>query len=140
MQFFRCKHCGKIIAIVKGCKCPTMCCGEPMEELVANTEEAAHEKHIPVGTFKIIPLIETAGAIVNIKDICLASPRVVAVAFGCEDYVSDTHGKHDDVVMSRAIGLWICYKELPIPTWIEETKDTGPATVIRGDKAGITRM
>ena len=48
MQFFRCKHCGKIIAIVKGCKCPTMCCGEPMEDLVANTEEAAHEKHIPV--------------------------------------------------------------------------------------------
>ena len=50
------------------------------------------------------------------------------------------HGKHDDVVMSRAIGLWICYKELPVPTWIEETQDTGPATVIRGDRAGITRM
>jgi hypothetical protein len=49
------------------------------------------------------------------------------------------HGKHDDVVMSRAIGLWICYKELPVPTWIEETKDE-PATVIRGDRAGITRM
>ena len=48
MQFFRCKHCGKIIAIVKGKPVPTICCGEPMEELVANTEEAAHEKHIPV--------------------------------------------------------------------------------------------
>ena len=59
-------------------------------------EAIEYEKHIPVGTFKIIPLIETAGAIVNIKDICTASPRVVAVAFGCEDYVSDTHGKHDD--------------------------------------------
>ena len=59
-------------------------------------EAIEYEKHIPVGTFKIIPLIETAGAIVNIKDICMASPRVVAVAFGCEDYVSDTHGKHDD--------------------------------------------
>ena len=50
MQFFKCKHCGKIIAIVKGCPCPTICCGEPMEEIVANTEEAAHEKHIPVVT------------------------------------------------------------------------------------------
>ena len=49
------------------------------------------------------------------------------------------HGKHDDVVMSRAIGLWICYKELPIPTWIEETTDE-PATVIRGDTTGMTRM
>lgn len=59
-------------------------------------ETIEYEKHIPVGTFKIIPLIETAGAIVNIKDICQASPRVVAVAFGCEDYVSDLHGRHDD--------------------------------------------
>lgn len=48
MQFFRCKHCGKIIAIVKGCPCPTICCGEEMEEIVANTTEGAFEKHIPV--------------------------------------------------------------------------------------------
>ena len=59
-------------------------------------EAIEYEKHIPIGTFKIIPLIETAGAIVNIKDICTASPRVVAVAFGCEDYVTDIRGKHDD--------------------------------------------
>lgn len=59
-------------------------------------ETIEYEKHIPIGTFKIIPLIETAGAIVNIKEICQASPRVVAVAFGCEDYVSDLHGRHDD--------------------------------------------
>lgn len=53
------------------------------------------EKHIPVGTFKIIPLIETAGAVTNIADICKACDRVVAVAFGCEDYVTDLRGKHD---------------------------------------------
>lgn len=29
------------------------------------------------------------------KDICTACYRVVAVAFGCEDYVTDTRGKHD---------------------------------------------
>ena len=27
---------------------PTICCGEPMQELTPNTEEAAFEKHIPV--------------------------------------------------------------------------------------------
>lgn len=58
-------------------------------------ETIEYDKHIPVGTFKIIPLIETAGAIVNLKEICNASPRVTAVAFGCEDYVTDIHGKHD---------------------------------------------
>ena len=48
MRFFRCKHCGKIIAIVNDRPVPTICCGEAMEEIVANTEEAAYEKHIPV--------------------------------------------------------------------------------------------
>lgn len=58
-------------------------------------ETIEYEKNIPVGTFKLIPLIETAGAIVEIKEICKACTRVVAVAFGCEDYVSDLCGRHD---------------------------------------------
>lgn len=58
-------------------------------------ETIEYEKNIPVGTFKLIPLIETAGAIVEIKEICKACTRVVAVAFGCEDYVADLCGKHD---------------------------------------------
>lgn len=58
-------------------------------------ETIEYEKGLPVGTFKLIPLIETAGAIVNIKEICTACTRVVAVAFGCEDYVTDLGGKHD---------------------------------------------
>lgn len=58
-------------------------------------ETIEYEKGIPVGTFKIIPLIETAGAVMNIQDICTACTRVVAVAFGCEDYVTDLKGKHD---------------------------------------------
>jgi len=58
-------------------------------------ETIEYEKHIPVGTFKLIPLIETAGAVTNIKEICEACTRVVAVAFGCEDYVTDLRGKHD---------------------------------------------
>ena len=58
-------------------------------------ETIEYEKHIPIGTFKLIPLLETAGSIVNIKDICTASPRVCAVTFGCEDYVTDLRGKHD---------------------------------------------
>lgn len=48
MKFYKCKHCGKIIAIVNEVKVPTICCGEPMVELVPNTEDGAYEKHIPV--------------------------------------------------------------------------------------------
>lgn len=48
MKFYKCKHCGKIIAMVNEKRVPTICCGEPMVELVPNTEDGAHEKHIPV--------------------------------------------------------------------------------------------
>lgn len=58
-------------------------------------ETIEYEKGFPIGTFKLIPLIETAGAVVHINEICRACHRIVAVAFGCEDYVTDLQGKHD---------------------------------------------
>jgi len=54
-----------------------------------------YEKGLPVGTFKLIPLIETTAAVLNAQDICKASQRVVAIAFGCEDFVTDMEGVHD---------------------------------------------
>ena len=49
MKFLRCKVCGKIVALVNDCSsCPTKCCGEAMEEIPANTQDCAHEKHVPV--------------------------------------------------------------------------------------------
>jgi citrate lyase subunit beta / citryl-CoA lyase len=59
-------------------------------------ETIEYEKKIPVGTFKIIALIETTGAVVNAQDICKASKRVVALAYGCEDFITDLEGIHDD--------------------------------------------
>ena len=49
MKFLRCKVCGKIVALVNDCSsCPTKCCGEAMEEIPVNTQDGAHEKHVPV--------------------------------------------------------------------------------------------
>lgn len=50
MKFYRCKKCGKIVAVLKSSPCPTMCCGEAMAELVPGTTDAAVEKHVPVIT------------------------------------------------------------------------------------------
>ena len=59
-------------------------------------ETIEYEKKIPKHTFKIIALIETPGAVMNIQEICTACPeRLVAVAFGCEDYMTELGGKHD---------------------------------------------
>ena len=50
MVFYRCEHCGQIVAIVKKTGVPIMCCGQPMKEIVPGTTDASVEKHVPVYT------------------------------------------------------------------------------------------
>ena len=50
MKFYRCKHCGNIIAVINDSGVPVKCCGETMEAIEPNTTDAAGEKHVPVVT------------------------------------------------------------------------------------------
>ena len=59
MKFLKCKICGKIVAVVNDRQVPTICCGQPMEEMVPNTSDGAVEKHVPV--------FEVEGNIVRVK-------------------------------------------------------------------------
>lgn len=63
-------------------------------------ETIEYEKGFELGTFKLIPLIETTAAVLNAQEICQASHRVIAIAFGCEDFISDLEGIHDEKHMS----------------------------------------
>ena len=58
-------------------------------------ETIEYEKGVEIGTYKIIALIETPAAVLNAQEICKASDRVVALAFGCEDFVTNLEGIHD---------------------------------------------
>ena len=51
-RFFRCSRCGNIVGLINEGKGTMMCCGEAMEELTANTTDAAQEKHVPVVEFE----------------------------------------------------------------------------------------
>ncbi len=48
VKFYICEHCKNIIVKVADSGVPVVCCGEEMKELVANSKEAATEKHLPV--------------------------------------------------------------------------------------------
>ena len=50
MKFYKCEKCGKIVGMVKGSACPTMCCGDEMVEIIPGSTDAAVEKHVPVYT------------------------------------------------------------------------------------------
>ncbi|MGL5439798.1 MAG: desulfoferrodoxin family protein [Filifactoraceae bacterium] len=47
-KFMICKHCGNLVEMVHSAGVKIMCCGEAMEEIVANTTDASQEKHVPV--------------------------------------------------------------------------------------------
>ena len=49
-KFYKCKGCGQTVAILVKSECPVKCCGEAMEEIAANTVDAAKEKHVPAVT------------------------------------------------------------------------------------------
>lgn len=46
-KFFKCKHCGNIVEKLHDSGISIVCCDEEMQELVANTVDAAQEKHVP---------------------------------------------------------------------------------------------
>ena len=48
--FYVCELCGNIVGVVKAGGGQLTCCGQPMKALVANTTDAAQEKHVPVVT------------------------------------------------------------------------------------------
>lgn len=50
VKFFICNHCGNLIEMINNSGVKVVCCGEKMQEIVANTAEASVEKHLPVIT------------------------------------------------------------------------------------------
>jgi len=54
------------------------------------------ERAMEVGTIRLVPWIETARAIVECHAICRASRRIIAVAFGAEDFTHDMGIEHVD--------------------------------------------
>lgn len=60
-RFYICRHCNKIVALVKDSKVPLMCCGAKMEELIPGSTDAATEKHVPVCTVEGNRAVVTVG-------------------------------------------------------------------------------
>ena len=44
VKFLKCSICGNIVGLIHDGGGELVCCGKPMQELVANTEDAAQEK------------------------------------------------------------------------------------------------
>lgn len=65
MKFYRCAHCGKIIAVIKETGVPVICCGEKMQVIEPGTTDAAQEKHVPVYEVNGNVVTVTVGAVAH---------------------------------------------------------------------------
>jgi citrate lyase subunit beta/citryl-CoA lyase len=84
------------IAGVSGFVYPKAQTGKDVYFFAKLLESVEYEKGFPTGQFKIIALIETTAAVLNARDICQASDRVIGIGFGCEDFIADLQGIHDE--------------------------------------------
>lgn len=48
LTFYICEHCKNVVVKISDSTKPLSCCGEEMKFLIANTKDAAVEKHVPV--------------------------------------------------------------------------------------------
>jgi citrate lyase subunit beta/citryl-CoA lyase len=71
-----------------GVRLPKADTPETVERLDTLLTEAEERLGLPIGTFTIIPSIESAVGILNVVETARASPRIVALAFGAEDYTA----------------------------------------------------
>ncbi len=62
-KFYVCKHCGNMVNMLHESGVKMICCGDEMTELVANTTDAAVEKHVPVITVKDDIVTVTVGSV-----------------------------------------------------------------------------
>lgn len=47
-EIYRCNVCGNMVEMVHTGAGELVCCGQPMEKLVAKTEDEGQEKHVPI--------------------------------------------------------------------------------------------
>jgi len=48
LEVYKCLICGNIVEVLHGGAGELVCCGQPMENLVAKTADEGREKHVPV--------------------------------------------------------------------------------------------
>ena len=58
LKLYKCLTSGNIVEKVVDQGVPVMCCGKPMELLVANTSDGAGEKHVPVVEINGNPMVD----------------------------------------------------------------------------------
>jgi len=79
-----------IVPGIAGINQPKPATAGDVAEVADTIERLERERGIEAGHIKILPWVETAKGILNAYQIATASPRVIGIIFGAEDFALDT--------------------------------------------------
>ena len=65
IKYFKCPICGNVIEVVNGDVSRVRCCGSELTELIANTVDAAVEKHVPVYEVEENEIVVKVGEVIH---------------------------------------------------------------------------
>ncbi len=65
VTFYRCGVCGNIVELINNGGGQLVCCGKPMNKLIANTEDASQEKHVPIASREDGKIVVEVGSIAH---------------------------------------------------------------------------
>ncbi|HKM35334.1 MAG TPA: CoA ester lyase [Lachnospiraceae bacterium] len=80
---------------LKGIVAPKIRNTEDVKRFEILLSKAEQEGKLPEGKLMLLPLIETAQAVMNVAQIASSSHRIPALLFGGEDYLDSVNGKHE---------------------------------------------
>jgi citrate lyase subunit beta/citryl-CoA lyase len=93
-----------------GIRLPKADTPDAVETLDTLLTEAEETLGLPIGSFTIIPSIESAVGILNVVETAKSSPRIVALAFGAEDYTASMEIQRtrtgEELLLARARVVW----------------------------------
>jgi citrate lyase subunit beta/citryl-CoA lyase len=75
---------------IDGISQPKPASGRDVTEVAEIIQFLEKERGIEAGHVRLLPWVETASGLINAYDIASASPRVVGISFGAEDFTLDT--------------------------------------------------
>ncbi len=112
VKFYRCAHCGNVVAVLIDGGVAPVCCGELMELMRAGTTDGAHEKHVPAVSRSGDELRVRVGAV---EHPMLSEHYIQFVAVACQKRLQVAHlkpGEAPEAVFHVPAGAAVTVYEL----------------------------
>lgn len=130
-------------ALPDGIRLPKAENPELVEKLDTLLTEQEERLHLEIGHFKIIPSIESAQGVLNCVETARASSRIVALAFGAEDYTAsleiDRTRTGEELFSARTQVVWAA-KAAGVQAVDTIFSDVNDMEALRAETALIKRL